>query len=66
MRNSLKWAVGVGSVLVAGAASAEVDTTAAVAAYTEAGTAIGAVGVAMVAAAGAGIVYRWITAFLVK
>lgn len=61
-----KWGFGLGAVLAAGSASAAVDTTAAVTAFTDAGTAIGAVGAAMIAAAGAGIVYRWVTAFLVR
>lgn len=42
------------------------DVTAATGALADAGTAIAAIGVAMVAAAAAGIVYRWVTAFLVK
>lgn len=42
------------------------DVSAATGALADAGTAIAAIGVAMVAAAAAGIVYRWVTAFLVK
>jgi hypothetical protein len=66
MKKYLKVALGVGLTVLAGAASAAApDTTAAVSAFTDAGTAIGAIGAAMIAAAGAGIVYRWVTAFLV-
>lgn len=42
------------------------DVTAATSALTDAGTSIGTVGAAMIGAAAAGIVYRWVTAFLVK
>ncbi len=42
------------------------DVSAATGALADAATAIAAIGVAMVAAAAAGIVYRWVTAFLVK
>lgn len=42
------------------------DTTAAVAAFSATGTAVAAIGGAMVLAASAGIVYRWVTAFLIK
>lgn len=42
------------------------DTSAATGALDAAAVAIGAIGAAMVAAASAGIVYRWVTAFLVK
>lgn len=59
---------GLGAFALAGAASAATgpDITGATAAFSEAGTAIGTVGAAMVVAAAAGIVYRWVTAFLVK
>lgn len=69
MKKWMKGGLLVGSVLAAGAASASggaVDISAATGAFDEAATAIGAVGAAMVVAAGAGIVYRWVTAFLVK
>lgn len=42
------------------------DVSAATGALTSAATAIGLIGVGMLAAASAGIVYRWVTAFLVK
>lgn len=42
------------------------DVSGAVSAFTQAGTSIQTVGAAMVVAAAAGIVYRWVTAFLVK
>lgn len=61
-------ALTVGTVIAAGAAFAQTgpDVSAATGAFDAAATAIGTVGAAMVAAAGAGIVYRWVTAFLVK
>ena len=46
-------------------AFAAVDTSAAVAAFTDTGTAINAVGPAMLIAVAAGIVYKWVTAFLI-
>lgn len=63
-----KGAVGAGLAslaLVAGNAAAVADVSGATGAFTEAGTAIGTVGAAMVIAAGAGIVYKWVTAFLI-
>ena len=53
-----------GTVLASGAAMAQdaADVTAATGALASAATAIGAVGAAMVTAAAAGIVYRWVTA----
>lgn len=58
----------VGSVLVAGTVMAQTgpDVSSATTALSEAATAIGLIGAAMVTAAAAGIVYRWVTAFLVK
>lgn len=58
----------VGMTLAPFAAFAQsgADVTAATTALADAGTAIKAIGVAMVGAAAAGIVYRWVTAFLVK
>lgn len=63
-----KIGVGVGAALASGMALAQTgpDVSGATAAFTQAGTAIGTVGAAMVVAASAGIVYRWVTAFLVK
>lgn len=55
-----------GMVLASGAAMATPNTAAAVTALEGAGTAIAAIGAAMVTAAAAGIVFRWVTAFLVK
>ena len=52
--------------MAAFAQSSGADVSAATDALASAGTAIAAIGVAMVAAASAGIVYRWVTAFLVK
>jgi TPP-dependent pyruvate/acetoin dehydrogenase alpha subunit len=66
---AMKISVGIGTTLAAGAAMAQSsgpDVSAATSAFTAAGTAIGTVGAAMVVAAAAGIVYRWVTAFLVK
>jgi hypothetical protein len=65
----MKIGLGVGTALASAAAMASgggPDISGATASFTQAGTAIGTVGAAMVAAAGAGIVYRWVTAFLVK
>lgn len=58
--------VGVGSAALAfgSNAFAAVDTTAATAAFTDTGTAINAIGPAMLIAVAAGIVYKWVTAFL--
>lgn len=42
------------------------DTSAATDAFGAVEIAVVAIGVAMLAAAGAGIVYRWVTAFLLK
>lgn len=63
-----KIGAGVGLAVASGMASAQtaVDVSDATGAFTEAATAIAAIGVVMVAAASAGIVYRWVTAFLVK
>lgn len=63
--------IGLGAALtstafVASASPGGIDITAATSALSNAGTAVAAVGVAMVAAAAAGIAYRWVTAFLVK
>lgn len=61
-------AAGVGLTLASGLAMAQdaPDVSGAVTAFENAGTAIGTVGAAMVVAAAAGIVFRWVTAFLVK
>ncbi|MCD9030369.1 hypothetical protein LDO32_01290 [Luteimonas sp. Y-2-2-4F] len=63
-----KVGAGVGLALLSGVVMAQdgPDTSGATAAFAAAATAIAAVGAAMVTAAGAGIVYRWVTAFLVK
>lgn len=67
MKKSIKAALIGGSVLAlaAGAASAAVDTTAATGAFTSVETAVNAVGPLMLAAVAAGIVYKWVTAFLI-
>lgn len=55
------------ALTVPGLAMAQaVDISDATDAFGSASTAIAAIGVAMVAAAAAGIVYRWVTAFMVK
>lgn len=61
-------AAGVGLAVVSGAsmATTPAGVTAAVTALNNAGTSISTIGAAMVAAAAAGIVFRWVTAFLVK
>lgn len=59
-------AVGMSLAPMAVFAQGGADVSAATGALADAGTAIAAIGVAMVAAAAAGIVYRWVTAFLVK
>lgn len=68
MFNWKKATLVVGSVLVSGATMAQsaVDVSAATGALSDAGTSIGLIGIGMVGAAAAGIVYRWVTAFLVK
>ena len=53
---------GIGSVM----AETDIDVSAAESALGDVATAVGVIGVAMVAAAAAGIAYRWVTAFLVK
>lgn len=55
-----------GAVIGTALAQTGPDTTAATAAFSETGTAVAAIGAAMVLAASAGIVYRWVTAFLIK
>lgn len=59
---------GVGAVMLSGAAMAQsaVDVSDATGALGEVGTAVAAIGLAMVAAISAGIAYRWIVAFLAK
>jgi len=47
-------------------AFAQVDTSDATGSLAEVGTAVAAIGVAMIAAISAGIAYRWIVAFLAK
>ena len=49
-----------------GAFATGADVSAATGALTDAATAIASVGALMIAAASAGIVFRWVTAFLVK
>lgn len=63
-----KVGVAVGATLASGLALAQdgPDISGATDAFASAGTAIAAVGAAMVVAASAGIVFRWVTAFLVK
>lgn len=58
--------VAVGMTALSGLAMAQSgpDISAATAGFGAVGTAVGAIGAAMVTAAAAGIVYRWVTAFL--
>ena len=60
--------VGMSLMAVTGVASAEtgIDVSDAESALSDVATAVAAIGVLMVAAAAAGIAYRWVTAFLVK
>lgn len=55
-----------GAVVGSALAQTGPDTSAATAAFSETGVAVAAIGAAMVLAASAGIVYRWVTAFLIK
>lgn len=62
--------VGAGAGMVAAtglafAGGSGPDVTGATGAFAAAGTAIGTVGAAMVVAAASGIVYKWVTAFLI-
>lgn len=71
MQRKIGWkqrlgAVGMSLAPLAAFAQTGPDVSAATAGFAAAGTAIGTIGAAMVAAAAAGIVYRWVTAFLVK
>lgn len=66
MTNLKKLGFGAGLLAATGSAFAQADVSAATSALADAATAIGLIGVAMLAAASAGIVYRWVTAFLVK
>jgi len=59
-----KWIAGGALMGVAGFASAAVDTTAAVAQFTDVGTGVNAIGVAMLTAAIGGVAYKWITAYV--
>lgn len=59
-----KLVAGAALLGVSGASMAAVDTTAAVAQFTDVGTGVGAIGAAMLTAAIAGIVYKWLTAFV--
>lgn len=56
---------GAGLLALAGSSFAAVDTTAASAGFTDAATAIGSIGPLMLTAVAAGIVYKWVTAFLI-
>lgn len=60
-------ALKVGAVLMvaAGSASAVADVTAATAGFTGVTAAIDTVGPLMLGAAAAGIIYKWVTAFLI-
>lgn len=60
------FATAASAMVVSGIASAQVDVSDATSAFGDAATAIGLIGVAMVAAAAAGVVYRWVTAYIVK
>ena len=61
------WAVGVGTAaLTFGSnAFAAVDTTAITGSFTDAGTAINAIGPLMLTAVGAGIVFKWVLGFVI-
>ena len=70
MNPKLKTALITGSVLAlaAGAAAAQttgVDTSEATSAFTGVKTAVNSVGPLMLGAVAAGIVYKWVTAFLI-
>lgn len=66
MLRAKQLAVAVGMTAVSGLAMAQSgpDISSATAGFAAVGTAVGAIGAAMVTAAAAGIVYRWVTAFL--
>lgn len=66
MKMLTKIGTGLSLAMLSTAAFAQADVSEATGALTEAATAIGLVGIGMIAAASAGIVYRWVTAFLVK
>lgn len=62
-----KVTAGAGAFLVAGAASATtpaVDVSAAVTAFGDVATANNSIGVAMVGAAIGGVIYKWVTAYI--
>lgn len=67
MNSKLKSALLLGTALTlaAGSASAQVDTTAAEGAFTGVATAVNDIGPLMLTAVAAGIVYKWVTAFLI-
>lgn len=64
--NVTKYGLGTTLLVMSGSALAQVNTADAVAGFTDVETAVIAVGAAMVGAAAAGIVYRWVTAYLLK
>lgn len=64
-----KVGLGVGLTAVSGMAMAQaqaIDVGSATTAFSNAATAVGLIGVGMVALAAAGIAYRWVTAYLLK
>lgn len=66
LKNVLTTALAVGAVMVAGTASAQgVDVSAATAGFQGVADAVGDIGPLMLTAVGAGIVYKWVVAFLI-
>lgn len=61
-----KYGLGTTLLVMSSSALAAVDTADAVAGFTDVETAVIAIGAAMVGAAAAGIVYRWVVAYLLK
>ena len=67
MKSKLKTALMVGTALavVAGSASAQADITEATTGLTAVGTSVESLGQLMLGAVGAGIVYKWVVAYLI-
>jgi len=55
----------VASALVSTASFAQLDVSAATGAFTQAETAVGSIGPLMLTVLGAGIVFKWVAAFLI-
>lgn len=64
MNRATKVGAGLGLATLAGSASAVVDVTAATTAFGDVGTGVASIGAAMLAAAIGGIVFKWLTAFV--